>query len=399
MTSCQYGLPVRVVVVSAWEPWRRRDGATLVLREQLRRLAARHDIVVLAAAARRREAQVPDAAAREFRDVALRWFGTPTPRGIDAAGRRAWALASGEPAHVRYVERPALVSALDHEVPGADVVHLHGWGTARLWRCAAGRPTVHVAIDPWRVNAVNRRVGAVHRLADAGEQRRVERHERRHYPRVGAVVVVAPHDADALRVVVPDARIEVVPNGVSAGPAPVALPDRPVVGFHGSFETRANVEAARQLVVDLLPLIRAAIPDVRVRLVGDRPPDAIRSLVGGPVLLSGSVPQVRPALDDMTVHVDWFTSGTGMKNKVLEAMAAGRPVVASALGAAGIGAGPGVTVAPDVPAAAAAVIRLLRDRPAATRQGAAGRQRVEAEFGWDRSADRLDALWRDVASR
>lgn len=387
---------MRVVVVSAWEPWRRPDGATLVIREQVRRLADRHEIVVLAAGARSRIAPVPD----ELPGIELQWFGTAMPAGVDAAARRAWSLRTGEPAHVRYVERPALLASLHDQIRhGADVVHLHGWGTARLWRHAPGLPTVHAAVDPWAVNANNRRVGGLHRLADRRELPRIRRHERRHYPRHAAVVVVAPHDADTLRTSVPGARIEVVPNGVDAGAEPVALPDRPVIGFHGSFETRANVEAAQHLVTDLLPLVREQVPDVRVHLIGDRPTAEILSLAGGPVAVSGSVAEVRPALDVIAVHVDWFTSGTGMKNKVLEAMAAGRPVVASPLAVSGIGAGPGVVTAPDVREAAAVVVRLLRDRTSATREGAAGRRRVVQDFSWGRSADRLDALWQDVANK
>jgi glycosyltransferase involved in cell wall biosynthesis len=109
-------------------------------------------------------------------------------------------------------------------------------------------------------------------------------------------------------------------------------------------------------------------------------------------------PDLRIALDEMSIHVDWMTSGAGIKNKVLEAMAAGRPVVSSALGAEGIGDGPGLLVAADLDDAAATVSDLLRDPPAATETGRAGRQRVIEDFSWATNADRIEALWAEVSA-
>jgi glycosyltransferase involved in cell wall biosynthesis len=92
-----------------------------------------------------------------------------------------------------------------------------------------------------------------------------------------------------------------------------------------------------------------------------------------------------------------MTSGAGIKNKVLEAMAAGRPVVASPLAAEGIGAGPGLLVADTVEAAAERVIGLLRDPNAAADAGHAGRQRVSSDFSWDANAARIESLWSELA--
>jgi len=92
-----------------------------------------------------------------------------------------------------------------------------------------------------------------------------------------------------------------------------------------------------------------------------------------------------------------MVSGSGIKNKVLEAMAAGRPVVATALALDGIGEGAGVVAADGPAALAAATAELLEDPDRAEAMGAAGRRRVVEAHGWDRSAAALEALWRAAA--
>jgi glycosyltransferase involved in cell wall biosynthesis len=389
---------VRVVVVSAWEPWRITDGAVWVLHHHLRSLAGRHDLTVLAAGAPAAEAPAPADARTLPEGIPVRWFGTSRPAAVDHAARRLAARRSGEPAHVGYVERPALLAALRAEVAASrpDLVHAFGWGTAGLWRHVDGVPVVHVAVDAWHLNAANRRLPVWRRLTDAGEARRVQAHEQRHYPHDAAVVVVSPTDAQRLRGLVPAARVEVVANGVDAGPEPAPLPADPVLGFHGSFEARHNVDAAEVLVREVLPRVRARVPGARVLLVGRSPGPEVRALVGDGVELRADVPDVAAALADVAVYAAPLVSGWGLKNKVLEAMAAGRAVVTTPLGSAGIGAGDGVVEAPDAPALADAVARLLDDRDRLAATGRAGRARVVADFTWAGSARAMEAVWRSV---
>jgi glycosyltransferase involved in cell wall biosynthesis len=389
---------VRVVVVSAWEPWRTSDGAAFVLDHQLRILASRHDVTLLAAGAPAVTAEPPASVAASLPGVDIRWFGAASRSTADYLARRASSLRHREPAHVGFVERPALLDALAAAVAGGiDVVHLHGWGTAGLWRRVAGTPTVHVAIDPWALNAGNRRLSSLRRLAEPEQRRLISGHERRHYPHLGAVVVVTDRDASSLRATIPEARIEVVPNGVVAGGEPLPLGDRPTLGFHGVFDSQANVDAARSLVEQVLPLVRRTVPATQVVLVGRRPPRAVHALAGHGVHVIADADDIRAELSKMTVHVDWMTSGAGIKNKVLEAMAAARPVVASPLGADGVGEGPGLLVAKTVDRAAETIVGLLRDLPAATETGRAGRARVVAEFSWEANAARIESLWSELA--
>lgn len=385
---------MRVLVVSAWEPWRPGDGATLILRHQLRELADRHEIRVVAAGAPAARSQPPSGAAADVGDVSMQWFGTDRRPASDFAVRRLHGLVHREPAHVGYVERPELLSELAtvQQQWQPDLVYAFGWGTAQMWQ-HIDRPVVHCAVDAWHRNAGNRRLQSWHRLAGAGELTAIRRHEARHYPHLAAVVVVAPGDAAAISALAPAARVVVVPNGVEAGAEPAPLPPEPVIGFHGAFEAQHNVDAARVLAREVLPLVRAVRPDARLLLAGREPVPEVRALVGPDVELVADPAQMRPVLDRMAVYCAPMTTGAGLKNKVLEALAAGRPVVTTPLGADGIGAGPGLTVAADPAGLAAAVADLLADRSRAAAEGGAGRRRVVEEFSWRGNAATLERIW------
>ena len=256
-----------------------------------------------------------------------------------------------------------------------------------------------MAIDPWAANYANRRLPALRRLLDVGQESRVAEHERQHYPHAAAIVVVTEADAELVRHASPGAKVEVIPNGVDAGdvPSPPSA-GRPVLGFHGVFDSQANVDAAISLVTQILPRVQATVPDATALLVGRRPPREVRRLAGPGVELRADVPDIRAALADMAVHVDWMTSGAGIKNKVLEAMAAGRPVVATPAGGQGIGSGPGLAVVQDLADAAAEIVWLLSDEGMLQAAGAAARERVVADFSWSSNALAVEQLWQRVAA-
>lgn len=384
---------MRVLVVLPWEPWRTGDGVVLPVFHHLHELAQRHEITVLAGSGSGTEVQVVGPERGLPEGVRVRWFGTNLSAPVDLACRRARALARREPDHALYVERKGLLAAFDEQTRSADLVYLAGWGTAQLARRTA-LPAVHFAVDPWAVTWSNRRQPLARRLFDTGQAALVRRHEATHYPASSHVVVVAEADADLLRAQVPGARFAVVPNGVEPGPEPALWPSSPVLGLHGSFETQANVDAARALVEQLWPRVRALVPQATVLLAGRGPGPEVTALVQQGVELAADVPSMRPVLDRTSVHVSWMTSGLGMKNKVLEALAAGRPVVANSLGANGIGAGPGLQVTDD-PEQAAVIIAGLLDG-SGRQQGIDGRARVLREHSWTASAAALESVWQEA---
>jgi len=386
---------MRTLVVSAWSPTRSAEGAGLVLGHHLRRWQERHQLTVLTPDPQRGEGTVPPA-------VTVEVHPPNGSRGIDYARRLARAVLTGRTLHEQWVATPELVDAYQRHLAAGDhdVVHLFGWGTAPLAARAAdaGVPAIHMAVDPWAVNHANRPLGPARRVLEAGEAARVAAHERRWYPTCDAVVVVTPQDADSLRDAVPGARVVAVPNGVEPGPPPTDPPAAPVLGFHGAFEAQANQDAALVLVDEVLPRVRRVVADARVRLIGRDPGPALRQRASAAVEVTGWVDEVRTELDQVAVYVAAMVSGTGIKNKVLEAMAAGRPVVATPLALQGIGAGDGIVEAGDVEAISRAVVDLLQAPDEAASVGRAGRARVTSSFTWEASADAVAALWQEAVS-
>ena len=398
--SAPYNAGVRVLVVSAWPPWPRADGARLILHHHLTELAGRHEITLIAGN-RPLDEPLPDTVPY---GVTLHWSG-PRRRGpLGYAARRARSLTTGEPADLFRHETPALLHdyerALGHEAP--DVVHLMGAGTARLARAAVNRgiPVVHMPIDAWRLSyGIHEHRPWWRRAIEVGQHRKVMRHEARHLSWCDAVVVVAEGDAAALRPTLPAGRVHVVPNGIDPGPEPRPAVAEPVVGFHGVMCTDPNRRAAQTLARTVLPAIRGAVPDARLKLIGRDPTPDVCRLASDVIEVTGAVPDVRRALESLAVYVCAMERGSGLKNKVLEAMAAGLPVIATPVGLDGIGAGPGIVSVDSVEEVAPAAIRLLADAGERSRLGREGRARVVREFTWRRSALAIEQIWEAALAR
>lgn len=393
---------MRVLVVASVPPWPLTDGVSLVLHHQVRRLAHRHEITILAAS------RPPAAAAPDLLEIGLpanvdvQWFGAERAGPREYARRRWRSLRSGEPADAYRVEVAPLLAALDQQLASSrpDVVHLHGWGTAQLVHRLGPTPAVHAALDAWSIGfrTVFHRA-RWRRALEAGQYRKVVRYEARHYPACASVVVVAHADADAITRLAPTARVEVVANGVEPGPEPAAPAAAPVIGFHGVLTTIANRKAAWALLDEVLPRVRRQAPDARALVIGREPEPALLARRSSQVEITGEVPDVRAELARVAVYVAPMFQGSGIKNKVLEAMAAGLPVVATPQALDGIGEGPGVVAAATPDAIADAVVNLLGDAEARSCIGRAGRARVVEDFGWDANAGAIERLWIEATRR
>jgi sugar transferase (PEP-CTERM/EpsH1 system associated) len=167
---------------------------------------------------------------------------------------------------------------------------------------------------------------------------------------------------------------------------PVATGEGPLAVFTGQMDYRPNIDAVRWFATDILPPIRERHPQARFAIVGRAPTDEVRALATLPgVTVTGEVPDVRPWLAAADAVVAPLLLARGVQNKLLEAMAMARPVVASAAAATGIDAVPGehLLVADDAAGMADAVCRLFDDRAAAAKMGQAARTRMIARYGWD----------------
>jgi sugar transferase (PEP-CTERM/EpsH1 system associated) len=193
-------------------------------------------------------------------------------------------------------------------------------------------------------------------------------------------------------------QVQVLENGIDLEgyrPEPHPQGQAPLIVFTGQMDYPPNIEAAAGFAREAMPMIRARMPDARFAIVGRKPDASLTALAGKHgVEVTGEVADVRPWLVDADVVVAPLRIARGIQNKVLEAMAMGRPVVASPQAFEGIDAEPGrdLVVADGAPAEAEAVCALLADRAQAEAIGTAARARVEARYAWDARLAPLDAM-------
>ncbi len=194
-------------------------------------------------------------------------------------------------------------------------------------------------------------------------------------------------------------RVTALCNGVDVahftpGPehvSPYAAGELPIV-FTGAMDYWPNVDAVTWFAQAMLPALRAQWPAARFHIVGRNPSPAVRALAGEHVAVSGTVPDVRPYLQHAAVVVAPLRLARGIQNKVLEAMAMARPVVAASVCAEVIDAVPGehLLSATEPADYVARVSALLADRAQADAIGSKGRDRVQQVYGWDGQLAVLD---------
>jgi glycosyltransferase involved in cell wall biosynthesis len=129
--------------------------------------------------------------------------------------------------------------------------------------------------------------------------------------------------------------VRVVPNAIPPL-KPSAVAERRDVIFVGSLDWRPNADAALQLAKEIWPRCRALLPGARLVLVGRNPPAQIAALAARDVVITGAVPTVQPYLDGAFATAIPLRAGSGTRIKILEAWAAGVPVVASRIAAEGL---------------------------------------------------------------
>ncbi len=171
------------------------------------------------------------------------------------------------------------------------------------------------------------------------------------------------------------------------------------VVFVGAMDYKPNADAALWFAQDVWPRVRNARPDATFAIVGPRPPETVARLNGvGGVTVTGRVADVRPFLQAAKTVVAPLKIARGVQNKVLEAMAMAKPVVATTAANTGIGAAPGVEIliADDAHSSATAVISLLGNDRRRAAIGEASRARVMKDFTWNRQLARLDAALHSV---
>ncbi|MEO7127831.1 MAG: glycosyltransferase, partial [Rhodoferax sp.] len=217
---------------------------------------------------------------------------------------------------------------------------------------------------------------------------------------------VTENETSLFRKMAPESatRVDVIGNGVDADyfspniafTSPFTGSGSPVgeipVVFTGAMDYWPNVDAVTWFVQRILPELLQAWPQLRFYIVGRSPSPAVLGLRSNSVVVTGTVPDVRPFLQYASVVVAPLRVARGIQNKILEAMAMARPVVASQSCVEAIDARPGEELIPATDASdfVREIDALLRVPARASALGHSGRQRVLESYSWDAHLGCLD---------
>lgn len=378
-------------------PWPLTGGGQIKSYHTLRTLSQRYDVTVLAFIRRADEAQnsAPlDPFCREARTVLLR------RSRLRDAGAALSALAAGRSFLIARDDAPAMRRAVGETLHGRrfDAIHVDHLQMAQFVPEDFGGRVVldHHNIEhriPQRMAETSG--NPLVRAFAAQEWPRLRHFELAACRRVDRVLVVSDEDKSGLIALAPEleSRVETVPIGVDTnyfGVVKRKANSKTLLSI-GTMYWPPNVDSMLYFCREILPAIKRQMPEAHLNIVGAKPTPAIQSLADETITVTGSVPDVRPWAEDCGAFVVPLRAGSGMRVKILNALAMGLPVVSTTVGAEGIAVtdNENILLADGPDAFAAATVRVLGDGALAARIAAGGRRLMAERYAWDRVGERL----------
>jgi sugar transferase (PEP-CTERM/EpsH1 system associated) len=390
----------RILFLAHRVPFPPNKGDKIRAFHELKHLAGKHEIWLGAPADDAADLAHLKEAAGKFRDVFFAHVGL-WQTGVNLAG----AALGGAPLSVKRFYHPGLMAWCERVLRDIkpDLVFVFSSAAAQF---VEGRLTgkttlitdfVDADAEKWRAYEAASR--GPKRWLYGAEFRRLVRYEAKVAAASAANLFVSETERNIFARLVPAAaHLHVVPNGVDTDffqpqPAFGAAKSGSIV-FSGTMDYKPNIEAVSWFANDILPLVRRAVPDAHLNIVGAKPAPAVLALAALPgVTVTGSVPDMRPWLQQACAIVAPLKIARGIQNKVLEGMAMARPVVTTPEALDGIAARPehDLLVASGGAEFADKVVAVLEGR-APPSLGANARAAVIEHHSWAHHLGTLDAL-------
>ncbi len=403
---------MRVLFLTPQYPYPPHKGTTLRNYNVIARLAQHHDIDLLSLVDSARVPSPLDSFCRRIATVPAPQRSTPR-RAIDTLlspwpdmGLRLWSsefqrqlevwLHDSE-YHVIQIEGIELARYGLTPTPTRKNGGGLGWGTL-VFDDHNAEYLLQQRIAQAEIESRGWSLGAIYSTIQSRKLRRFERRICRHADRV---IAVSEADAAALQSLDPSIRVHVIPNGVDTtyyrreSVTPIDLPPHSLV-FTGTMDFRPNVEAVLWFAREVLPQVKASVPDAHFVIVGRQPHPRLNVLRADPaIIITGSVEDTRPYIASAAVDVIPLRMGGGTRLKLLEALSMQAPIVSTTLGAEGfeVASGRELLLADDAASFAQAVIELIDDRARSEALRRAGRSFAE-KYDWQRIGPLFEAVYR-----
>lgn len=397
---------MRILILAQVLPYPPDSGPKVKTYGSVRALAAMHDVTVLAFS----RSDADDLSARQLAaQCDCNVHTAPLHRGwrrdLLAAG---YALLTGQSFILARDRRRAMhrmVSRILHD-QSYDVIHVDQLNMAQyVPKQFRGRVIFDAHNAVWtiteRIAAHEKNV--LRHIALRLEARRIRRAEQRICEKADIVLTTTVEDQTALLATSRKRfRGEIIPIGVDVPAEPWNRGTAPMLLHVGTMFYPPNADAVRWFLTDVFARVRVAVPDARFVIVGARPPADIAAFhdPAHGIEVRGYVPDIRPLLAEAAATVVPTRAGSGMRVKILEAMAIGLPVVATTIGAEGIHVVPDthVLIADDPPAFAEAAVRLLTDPALRARLRLHAHTLAMARYDWRVTGRMLCSLYESLDS-
>lgn len=233
------------------------------------------------------------------------------------------------------------------------------------------------------------------------QQRAFQRYERVLSPKFDVVTCTSEVDAAVFERYCAEDTVKIIPNGVDVThfSPDHASEDTAHLIYIGSMDWYPNEDAVSFFTQEILPQIQTDVPDVKFTIVGGNPSERVQRLADMEgVVVAGRVPEIKSYFAEATVFVVPLRIGSGTRLKILEALAMGKAIVSTTVGAEGLALRDGeeILIADEPDTFANAVTRLLTDRELRQKIGTNGRVRVEQDYDWRSIAERLHKVYESL---
>jgi glycosyltransferase involved in cell wall biosynthesis len=224
------------------------------------------------------------------------------------------------------------------------------------------------------------------------------------WKRADRVVAMSDSDRKSMNSLVPNLKIDIVPNGIDVEYFSKERPEGkggPRVLYVGNFKWLQNVEAVEVLLSEVFPKILRQVPNAKLWIVGQYIPDEIKAKASKEIQITEAIPDIREAYINSTVLVTPIKGPGGTRLKILEAMASALPVVTTSVGAEGLNVvnGKHVLISDNMDKLAGLAVGIINNKKHARELGDNARKFVIENYRWQISADRLDNIYKEAVKK
>lgn len=242
------------------------------------------------------------------------------------------------------------------------------------------------------------------KLREAINLKGLKKYEFDMYEEADKVLALTPQGKEELLDIRSTLDIGIVPHGVDVEHFAFSVPDQEEqsIIFVGNYLHYPNADAVLYFAEAIWPRVKQNSPQLKFYIVGQAPPPEIKKLAEDPaIVVTGRVDDVTPYLTRSTVFICPVRLGGGFRGKILEAMAIGRPIVSTSLGAEGIPAqsGKNIILADNPEDFAQGIDRLLQDSSLYNQISTLGRQLVEDKYAWGKGVDVLEGILAEMMDK